>query len=76
MEEQKRTNKEILMTGIKYMALSLPLMFVGPYVITLGFLNKDNATFYLFFPLGLIIAIAAVFFAFKGIKTILKSMFD
>tara|TARA_R110002072_G_scaffold302938_1_gene490075 strand:- start:1591 stop:1821 length:231 start_codon:yes stop_codon:yes gene_type:complete len=76
MKEQKHTNKEILMTGIKYMALSLPLMFVGPYVITLGFLNKDNATFYLFFPLGLILAIAAVFFAFKGIKTIMKSMFD
>ncbi|MEX0997932.1 MAG: DUF6095 family protein [Flavobacteriaceae bacterium] len=76
MKEQNHTNKEILMTGIKYMALSLPLMFVGPYVITLGFLNKDNATFYLFFPLGLIIAVAAVFFAFKGIKTIMKSMFD
>lgn len=76
MKEQKHTNKEILMNGIKYMALSLPLMFVGPYVITLGFLNKDNATFYLFFPLGLIFAIAAVFFAFKGIKTIMRSMFD
>lgn len=76
MEEQKHTNKQIMMTGIKYMALSLPLMFVGPYVITLGFLNKDNATFYLFFPIGLIIAIAAVFFAFKGIQTIMKSMFD
>ncbi len=76
MEEQKHTNKQLLMTGIKYMALSLPLMFVGPYIITLGFLNKDNATFYLFFPIGLIIAIAAVFFAFKGIQTIMKSMFD
>lgn len=72
----KHTNKQVLMTGIKYLTLSLPLMFMGPYVITLGFLNKDNATFYLFFPIGLIIAIAAVFFAFKGIQTIMKSMFD
>lgn len=72
----KHTNKEVLMTGVKYMALSLPLMFVGPYVITLGFLNKDNVTFYLFFPIGLIIAIAAIVFAFKGLKTIMKSMFD
>lgn len=76
MQEQKHTNKEVMMKGVKYLALSLPLMFAGPYVITLGFLNIDNVAFYLFFPLGLIIATAAVFFAFKGIKTVMKSMFD
>jgi hypothetical protein len=72
----KHTNKQVLIKGVKFMALSLPLMFMGPYVITLGFLNKDNATFYFFFPLGLILAIVAVFFAFKGLKKIMKSMFD
>lgn len=72
----KHTDKKVLMTGVKFMALSLPLMFMGPYFITLGFLNKTNVTFYVFFPIGLILAIAAVFFAFKGIKTIMKSMFD
>ncbi|WP_339611644.1 DUF6095 family protein [uncultured Planktosalinus sp.] len=72
----KRTNRRILMTGIKFMALSLPFMFLAPYLITLGFLNKDNSTFYIFFPIGLIIAVAAIFFAFKGIQTIMKSMFD
>ncbi|GGD90741.1 DUF6095 family protein [Planktosalinus lacus] len=71
----KNTDKKVLMTGIKFMALSLPLMFLAPYLITLGFLNKDNSTFYIFFPIGLIIGIAAVYFAFKGILTIMKSIF-
>ncbi len=71
----KQTDKKVLMSGVKFMALSLPLMFMGPYFITLGFLNKTNVTFFLFFPIGLIIAIAAVYFAFKGLKNIMKSMF-
>lgn len=70
-----QTNKQILLQGVKYLALSLPLMFAGPYVITLGFLNKNNPTFYVFFPLGLLLAIAAIYFAFKGIKTLIKAMF-
>jgi hypothetical protein len=72
----KHTNKKLLATGIKFMALSLPLMFLGPYLITLGFLNKTNSTFYIFFPIGLLFAAAAIFFAFKGIHTIMKSLFD
>ncbi len=72
----KHTNKKLLATGIKFMALALPLMFLGPYLITLGFLNKTNSTFYIFFPIGLIVAAAAIFFAFKGIQTIMKSLFD
>ncbi len=72
----KESNKKVLMTGIKYMAIALPLLFIGPYLITLGFLNKTNASFYIFFPVGLIIAVAAVYFGFKGIQTIIKSVFD
>jgi hypothetical protein len=72
----KQTDKKVLMTGVKFMAFSLPLMFMGPYFITLGFLNKTNIMFFVFFPVGLILAIASVYFAFKGIKTIMKSIFD
>lgn len=72
----KHTNKKILAKGVKFLALALPLMFLGPYLITLGFLNKTNNTFYIFFPLGLVVAAASMYFAFKGIQTIMKSMFD
>jgi len=72
----KHTNKKVLLTGVKYLALSLPILFLAPYLITLGFMNKNNASFYIFFPIGLILAVAAIFFVFKGIKTIMKSMFE
>lgn len=71
----KHTDKKILITGVKYLALSLPLLFLAPYLITLGFINKTNVSFYLFFPIGLILGVAAGYFIFKGIKTIMKSMF-
>ncbi len=72
----KHTNKKTLLTGIKFMAVTLPLMFAGPYFITLGFLNKTNSMFYVFFSIGLILSFFAVFFAFRGIKFIIKSVFD
>jgi len=70
--EQKHTDKQLLMKGIKYMALTLPLLFIAPYLITLSFLNN---TALLFLIPGLATGILAVYFGFKGLKTIAKSMF-
>ena len=72
---QKHTNKEILAKGIKYMAITLPLLFLCPYLLTLSFLNKDNYSFYLFLILGIIAFILVIFLFYKGIKTILDSIF-
>ena len=72
---QKHTNKEILAKGIKYMAITLPLLFLCPYLLTLSFLNKDNYSFYLFLVLGIIVFILVIFLFYKGIKTILDSIF-
>ena len=72
---QKHTNKDLLAKGIKYMAITLPLLFLCPYLITLSFLNKDNYSFYLFLALGIIAFILVIFLFYKGIKTILDSIF-
>ena len=72
---QKHTNKELLSKGIKYMAFTLPLLFLCPYLITLSFLNKDNFSFYIFLFLGIIVFILVIYLFYKGIKTILDSMF-
>jgi hypothetical protein len=71
----KHTNKQMLISGIKKMALALPLLFLSPYLLTLSFINKENFMFYLALILGLIAGIAAVYLCFKGINTIIKSMF-
>lgn len=69
------TDMRILKKGLAKLIIALPLMFLGPYLITLGFLNKDNAMLYVFLILGIGIAITAVYFAFQGINIIIESMF-
>ncbi len=70
------TNKDVLNQGIKYMAWALPLMFVGPTVIYNAFINKQNVWHYLVLGVGIITCFFAVYFVFKGLHTILKSMSD
>lgn len=73
--ETKGTNKDVLLKGIKKMGISLLCMFTGPTIIYIAFSNQEKP---LYIPLlggGIIICALAVFFAFKGLNTIMDSMF-
>ena len=70
------TNKSVLAKGVKYLAGSLPLLFLGPVVITSAFKNENHPLYVYVLVLGIIIALAAMFLVFKGITTVLKSLFD
>lgn len=70
------TDLKQLVKGIKFMAMALPLLFLSPYLLSLSFLNKQNFSFYIFLVLGLIAGAGAIYLCFKGINTIIKSMFD
>ena len=70
------TNKSVLAKGVKYLAGSLPLLFLGPVVITSAFKNENHPLYVYVLVLGIIIALAALFLIFKGITTVLKSLFD
>lgn len=69
------TNKDILSKGIKFIAWALPLYFIGPSVIYNAFINKNNTWHYLVLGVGVVISFLAIFLTFKGLKTILNSMF-
>ncbi|MEY8847573.1 DUF6095 family protein [Psychroserpens sp. XS_ASV72] len=76
MSSEKRTNKPLLIKGIKIMGLSLACMFIGP---TLFYVAQTNNEKLLYIPLMIIaitVCVLAVFFAFKGLRTIMNSMFD
>jgi len=73
---QKHTNRKLLTKGIKYMAYTLPLLFLCPYLITLSFINKDNLSFYLFLAIGIIVGGFALYLFYKGIKTLMDSLFN
>ena len=68
-------NKDTIVKGVKYLAITLPLLFLGPFLITIGFraLRDEN---YLWLTSGILISIAAIILAFLGVKTILMGLFQ
>ena len=52
------TNKSILAKGIKYLAAALPLLFIGPVVITSAFKNEKHPLYVYVLILGIIIGFA------------------
>ena len=73
--ETKRTNKPLLVKGLKTMGLTLVCLFLGPILLHAGLSNPDKP---LHFPLvvaGFGICGAAIYFGFKGIKIIMNSIF-
>ena len=74
--QETRTNKKLLVKGIKHLVVSIVLMFTGPSVIYLALSNKDKSLYILLISLGFIGCIAAIYFAFKGLSIILESVFQ
>ncbi|TYB79630.1 DUF6095 family protein [Bizionia myxarmorum] len=72
----KRTNKELLYKGIKFMAISLGCMFLGPTLLYVAFSNQEKPLYIPILIIGILICGSAIFFAFKGLKTIMDSMFN
>ncbi|MCF6128777.1 DUF6095 family protein [Flavobacterium sp. AS60] len=69
-------NKALLDKGIKYMLYALPLMFIGPSVIYNAWINKQNVWHYLVLAFGIVFCFLAVYFMFKGIKTLTDALFE
>ena len=74
--EENRTNKTLLVEGLKKMGISLICMFLGPTVLYIAFSNKEKPLYIPILILGFLICFAAIYFAFKGLKTIMDSMFN
>lgn len=72
----KRTNKELLATGLKYLAGALPLVAIGPIVIFSAFNNREHPLYIPILSVGIIACIVAIFLMFKGIKLMMKALFD
>jgi hypothetical protein len=72
----KHTNKEKLGKGIKYLALSIPLTFLGPSVLYSAFNNQSQPLYIPVLIFGILACAGAVFLFFKGIQTLMKALFD
>lgn len=70
------TNKKMLVQGIKYELIALPLLIAAPILITIGFKAIKQQNNYLWLILGILLAITAIILGFLGVKTILNAFFD
>jgi membrane protein YdbS with pleckstrin-like domain len=68
--------KPKLSSAFKYLALALPLLFIAPIMITVGFkaIKKDNS--FLFLIIGIILALLAMIITAVGIIKIARYLFD
>ncbi|WP_418510193.1 DUF6095 family protein [Corallibacter sp.] len=73
--ETKRTNKTILVKGIRTMGISLLCMFLGPTLLYIAFSNQEKPLYIPILIVAILICILAIFLVFKGLKTIMDSMF-
>lgn len=73
--ETHRTDKNLLLKGLKTMAISLACMFLGPTLYYIALTNKEKPLYIPIIIIAIIVCTLAIFFAFKGINTILNSMF-
>ncbi len=74
--KENRTDKNLLVKGLQKMGLSLVLMFLGPTFIHLSLINKEKPLYIPLLILGILGCITAIYFAYKGINTIMNSMFN
>jgi len=70
------TNKKILTKGIQYLSGALPLLFMGPVVINSAFKNQDSPHYEIVLGVGILFCGLAIFLIFKGVNTIVKSLFE
>jgi hypothetical protein len=70
------TDKRILAKGIRYLSGALPLFFIGPVVIHSSFKNEKHFLFIPVLGIGIVLCILAMLLMFKGLKTIISSLFD
>lgn len=73
--EPNRTDKELLGKGVQRMAIAFIFMFISPVIIHSAFKNQDHPLYIPILILGLLGAGFAIFMGFKGIRTIMDSMF-
>ncbi len=70
------TNKEKLLKGIKLMGGTLVLLVTAPIILNSSFKNQEHPLFIPVLGIGIILFIAAIYFGFKGIKTLMRALFN
>ncbi|WP_299127675.1 DUF6095 family protein [uncultured Winogradskyella sp.] len=75
MDENNRTDRELLAKGLKRMGFCLILMFIGPTLVYIALSNDHKPLYIPLLTISILTCIAAVIMLFYGLKTIGDSLF-
>jgi hypothetical protein len=70
-----KTNRDILYLGVRYLGITVLLMFVAPISLYEAFKNSTHPLYIPVLIFGILCAIAAIAMAFLSVKTIVDAYF-
>ena len=70
-----KTNRDILYLGVRYLGITVLLMFVAPISLYEAFKNSTHPLHIPVLIFGILCAIAAIAMAFLSVKTIVDAFF-
>ncbi|MFK7812311.1 MAG: DUF6095 family protein [Maribacter sp.] len=71
-----KTDKDLLIKGLKFIAYTIALMFSAPIVLYQAFKNEGHPFYWPVLIVGFILAIFAIGMGFYSIKIIMDSLFS
>ncbi len=71
-----RTDKELLIKGLKFIVYTIALMFSAPIVLYQAFKNEGHPFFWPVAIIGFILAIFAIGMGFYSIKVLMDALFN
>ena len=70
-----KTDKALLVKGIKYLGFTIALMFTAPVILSQAFKNQDHPFYWPVLIIGGLLALAAIAGGFYSIKVIMDALF-
>lgn len=71
----KRTDKDLLVKGIKSFVFTALTMFIAPIVLYQAFKNTDKPLFIPVLVIGLLLAGFAIYMGFRSVNIIMDAVF-
>ena len=70
-----KTDKDLLMKGVRFLTYTVILMFTAPIMVYQAFKNQDHPLYIPVLVLGCILGLGAIVMGFVSIKTIIDALF-
>jgi hypothetical protein len=72
---ETKESKFLFQKGLKYLGIALPLLFISPILITIGFKALNRSDNYLILTLGCLLAIITIILVIQAFRIILNALF-